>query len=508
MNRGLPYPGHTWSFSQHAVGINPETLYDFLKCAAPFEGHHEEYDKNITELMIESNILTPNKRDGSPDAWRDYQQILAELGLIYSTKIHRSLKITDIGQMYLAGEIGFSELIGIQCLRYQYPNGQKSTIQQRLKEELSGKKINYPETLIELQCNYGVLLKPGNLVFRILIELLNKSEYPTLSASECQAFLLPCRRNEDWEISYSEIVANRKTNTDQSSINRHSRRNIQDWFKFLSKSDFFFLNSNGDISLSRYAIENIDTCENLCRAEEEINSYWIPDGFSTQSKIKWFDWFGSIPEDINNAIRPEYLLTPEYINKNFIAGLDDTDNNGEGTNPSSVEINLKDIDFEYLGRNTLLNDQVDIEKIATNIRNGMHKRHAKALLHDRIIKSLSEKFKSQGAKVFADPESIDLLSIWPDGKSALFEVKTVTRRSIQNRIRSAIGQIEEYAYRRKVSGFRDDEKVIVLNSSIEKDAWQIEFLNSHLKIGLLCKMPNNQIAYAPECSETISYWST
>jgi hypothetical protein len=119
--------------SQHAVGLKPDTLYAFLQCAAPFEGEvRGSFGSKITELMIESNILTSNLRDDVPDAWRDYQQLLAELGLIYSTKISPTLYLTNLAHMFLAGELGFSELVGMQALRYQYPNGQKSTIGARL----------------------------------------------------------------------------------------------------------------------------------------------------------------------------------------------------------------------------------------------------------------------------------------------------------------------------------------------------------------------------------------
>jgi len=121
MSKNLPYSGYSWSFTQHAIALDPETLYNFLKCAAPFEGHGEkQYRTGITRLMIDLGILTPNVRGDVPDAWRDYQQILAELGLIYSTKLSRSLLLTDIGHLYLAGEIGFSELIGMQALQEEF----------------------------------------------------------------------------------------------------------------------------------------------------------------------------------------------------------------------------------------------------------------------------------------------------------------------------------------------------------------------------------------------------
>src|SRR5579872_7159076 len=95
----LPYPGHTWSFTQHAIGLEPKTIYDFLNCAAPFVGQKTGYDRRITSLMIAAGILTANEREGVPDAWRDYQQLLAEIGLIYSTKISSTLKITELGHL-------------------------------------------------------------------------------------------------------------------------------------------------------------------------------------------------------------------------------------------------------------------------------------------------------------------------------------------------------------------------------------------------------------------------
>ena len=242
MVRSLPYPGHTWSFTQHAIGLNAKTIYDFLKCVAPFEGHRDGYKEKITELMVAAGVLTPNQRNGRDDAWRDYQQLLTELGLIYSTRICPILTLTNLGHMFLAGEIGFSELIGIQSLRYQYPNGQKSVIQSRLRGEINSSEFELTETLTEFQVNQQILIKPGTLILRILLAL-NDSEFsPHISIPECQAFLLPCRVNSEWEIALSEIIFQRRSILDISSINLHAKRNIQDWFKFLTKSDFIYVN--------------------------------------------------------------------------------------------------------------------------------------------------------------------------------------------------------------------------------------------------------------------------
>ncbi|WP_374496605.1 AlwI family type II restriction endonuclease [Vogesella indigofera] len=505
MSRPLPYPGHTWSFTQHAVGLSPKTLYNFLQCAAPFEGEIENYDKKITSLMIASGTLTANERDGIPDAWRDYQQLLAELGLIYSTKICRALTITELGQMFLAGEIGFSELIGIQALRYQYPNGQKSTIQSRLRGELEAASIAYPETLTELQVQHQILIKPGLLILRVLLELKEHGHNPSLSVSECQAFLLPCRDNAEWDIAVSEIIAHRKSPLEISSVNRHSRRNIQDWFKFLQKSDFF-VDNGGAIALSEFSLFNVSVIKEYCELQEDPSTYWIPTNFNITARLRWFDWFGNIPYSAQKLLRVEPEKDEAYVKENFVAGLEEEREEDEAIAVDNAGLNLKPIDLEHLGRDTPFTFSGDIAALAESLRKGAQKRHAKTLLHDRIVKDLAEAFISQGATVESDPDSIDLYAAWPDGHSAIFEVKTVTRRSIQGRLRTAIGQIEEYAYRRQCAGNLPSDRVIVVNAAVEESAWQRAFLTEHLGIGLICKPSTSYSAFAPASSLTKGYW--
>lgn len=505
MFRSLPYPGYTWSFTQHAVGLSPKTLYGFLQCAAPFEGQTEGYDAKITALMIASGILTANERDGMPDAWRDYQQLLAELGLIFSTKICRALTITELGHMFLAGEIGFSELIGIQALRYQYPNGQKSIIQARLRGELDIAAIEYPSTLTELQVQHQILLKPGLLVLRVLIELQRRGFKPSLSVSECQAFLLPCRNNYEWEIAVSDVIAYRKFPIDIINTNRHSRRNIQDWFKFLQKSDIF-CDDKGGISLSEFSLLNIDDIGKYCEAQEDPSMYWVPVNFNITDRFEWFKWFGSVPYSMQWLLRTEPEKDDVYVKENFVAGLEDDRENDNAIAVNSATLNLKPVDFKYLDRDTKFYFSGDFDELVENLRQGAQKRHAKTLLHDRIVRDLAKLFISQGATVQSDQDSIDLYAEWSNEKSAIFEVKTVTRRSIQGRIRTAIGQIEEYAYRRQYAGSPPSDRVIVINASIEKDSWQRSFITEYLGIGLICKSMISYSAYAPISSRTKDFW--
>lgn len=507
MFRSLPYPGHTWSFSQHAVGLSPKTLYSFLQCAAPFEGDFEDYDEKITSLMIASGILTANNRDGTPDAWRDYQQLLAELGLIYSTKICRALTITELGQMFLAGEIGFAELIGIQALRYQYPNGQKSTIQTRLKGELEAAEISYPSTLTELQVQNKILLKPGLLILRILIELNENGFNPSLSVDECQAFLIPCRNNYEWTLAFSEVAAHRKSPSVIDGINRHSRRNIQDWFKLLKNSDFF-VNVGSSIALSDYALVNIDFIKDYCELQEDPSTYWIPSGFNISDRMGWFKWFGNVPYSAQKLLRIEVEKDDFYVKENFVAGVEEEREEDGLILVDNLGLNLSPIDLERLGKDTPFTFTRDLASLVENIRNGAQKRHAKTILHDRIVKDLAELFILQGAIVESDPDSIDLYALWPDGNSAIFEVKTVTRRNIQGRLRTAIGQVEEYAYRRQSAGNKPSDRIVVINVGVEENAWQRKFLTEHLGIGLICKPSTSYSAFAPPSSLTKDYWLT
>lgn len=506
MARRLPYPGHTWSFSQHTAGLNAATLYGFLKCAAPFEGEIDGYDDKITALMIGAGILTPNEREGAADAWRDYQQLLAEVGLIYSTKICQALTITELGHMFLAGEIGFAEMTGVQALRYQYPNGQKSTIQNRLSLALRAAGVQQPPTLTELQTQRQMLLRPGVLVLRVLLELAANHASPMISASECQAFLVPSRHNGEWEACLNEILSHRASPTDIDHVNRHSRRNVQDWFRLLKTSDYFRGVDTNEIWLTEYAIANLNEVRDYCITLERPESFWVPAGFDITSRLSWFDWFGHLPFDSQFILRNDLSDKPDYTAENYVAGTEDDADEATTVAPRLSAINLRPLDLERLGRDTPFRFSSDVQSLLESLSQGAQKRHAKTLLHDRIVKELAESFVAQRATVASDPDSVDLRATWPNGDSAVFEVKTVTRRSLQLRLRTAIGQIQEYAYREEASGDRPSDRVIVLNTELAEAAWQKTFLTDYLEIGLICRTSLSYAAFAPATAKTQLFW--
>jgi hypothetical protein len=504
--RRLPHPGHSWYFTQHAIGLQAETLHNFLKCAAFFEGHSGNYQEKITHLMVEGGLLTPNLRDGQNDAWRDYQQVLAELGLIYSTKISRQLRITEVGHMYLAGELGFAELMNAQALNYQYPNGQKTTIQSRLREALASENFPIPETMLELQLSSGVLLRPSILMLRILCELIEKGESPELSVSECQAFLIPCARNSEWPIAYSEICSNRNRPEDIDNINRHSRRNIQDWFKFLGKTEIFSVSQNGNsISVTREVMNNLSEIKSLCASLEDPETFWIPLDFDRESRMGWFDWFGH-PSYASQIPIQQDLKDEQYIIENYVGGLEEDDT--EQLLLEAVSIDLTKLDFDRLSRDPtfVFRNEDDLEQILENMRIGAVKRHSKTLLHDDIVKNLAEKLQGNGAAVFEDLNSVDLLAQWPSGEEAIFEIKTVTRRSLPDRMRSAVGQISEYGYRRLNQTNLLPDRVVVINTDLPNNAWQVDFLNRHLEIGLICFCKTSYKSFAPTKFSSHRFW--
>jgi len=195
----LPYPGYSWSFSQHMGKVSPRELFSLLAITYRYR-YKSNYESLINKAIVDEKVLTANIRtdSGQVDAWRDYQQILAELGLIYSTRYEALPHLTPIGLAYIDGTIGYSELLSTQVLSYQYPNGHKTTISNSLKNKLLAANFSIPRSRVELDANSGVLVKPGVLILQILVELYRNREQPTLNTRECLFALVPTKTNNDW----------------------------------------------------------------------------------------------------------------------------------------------------------------------------------------------------------------------------------------------------------------------------------------------------------------------
>jgi hypothetical protein len=137
----------------------------------------------------------------------------------------------------------------------------------------------------------------------------------------------------------------------------------------------------------------------------------------------------------------------------------------------------------------------------------MEKRHAKAMLHDQLVKALAIKYKEQGAVVTSDSDSIDLFARWPNGGATMFEVKTMTKRNFSERLRLAIGQIQEYGYRHSLQKDETVDLAVAIDSEFPGENWQLDFLMNRLGIGLVCEPQKNYHAYVPDSARTKCFWS-
>ncbi len=180
--------------------VNPREVFALLESAYRFR-QYPNYRVLVNQALVAEGVFTANIRadSGQVDAWRDYQQILPDLGLIYSTRYIRQPQLTPIGLMYIDGTIGYSELFSTQVLAYQYPNGHKTDLSPAVKGELSRAGIIIPPNRTELDVNSGILIKPGVLILQILLELYLQGYPPTLDTRECLLALVPTIRNSDWQ---------------------------------------------------------------------------------------------------------------------------------------------------------------------------------------------------------------------------------------------------------------------------------------------------------------------
>lgn len=447
----------SWPFSQHAIALKPDNLLGLLSTSAIFEGH-KNVGREINILLSKKNILTKNIRAGKMDAWRDYQQILAEVGLIFSTKLDKEIRLTEVGRLMLSNEIGFSELMSIQALRYQYPNGLKFS-------------------LIKDHINSGVLIKPGLLILRLLIELVKNNKKPFISIDQMQVHLLKIRKNSEWPQAYAFILSDPNPN---NQINQSARRNMQDWAKFLSTTDLFNLhnekNSNG-LTLTPYSLSHIDILIEICSYGEQVSDFWIPTSFEKEEAIKWFAHFGYIPIEYQELLSED--LTEEYMSSNYFEKI----YNEEDESHASItqKINLNEMRAGYIKPIDISNNEL-VNEIANT---GALKRREKAKLHDEIVGRLAKYYSEKGFKVFEDKQSIDLAVKFNSKDISIFEVKTATKRNLLTQSRLAIGQIMEYAYRYNVEQGVCPQKNIVFNVSMKNQNWFKKYVNEHLDIGIV-----------------------
>lgn len=83
-----------------------------------------------------------------------------------------------------------------------------------------------------------------------------------------------------------------------------------------------------------------------------------------------------------------------------------------------------------------------------------------------------------------DPSSVDLLATLSNTET-IFEVKTVTIKSLPHRMRLGVGQLLEYRYRRQVELDNRPTALLVISSTVTLPQWMINFFEQELSVGLL-----------------------
>ena len=77
-----PFRGFTWPLTHHMGIVNARNLWQILFAAFT---HSDSNDPStlINEYLTVNRLLPPNiRRDsGQSEIWRDYQQVLSELGV-------------------------------------------------------------------------------------------------------------------------------------------------------------------------------------------------------------------------------------------------------------------------------------------------------------------------------------------------------------------------------------------------------------------------------------------
>lgn len=299
MYPNIPYEGLSWPITQHAGVLKAEVFDGLLNACLLCKGKTIDVEK-INGYLVNNGILTANIRTDSNqvDAWRDYQQILSEFGLIYSTRISKVLTLTPIAMAYLNKSLSYSELITLQLLRYQYPNGHKSQLSPSLMQSY-GENFNY-ESFTELQAHYNIQIRPAVLIWKILYKLWESGEQPILSLDEVQSYAVRCTDMSDYLPCTESIIESRHGGQQLQPLTR-ARRNMADWTKLLSQTLLFNVSGDGNtIALATYSIKERKAVDYVCSRLADPSSFWeYQEG---NFKQNWFDFYGNYDNSI------EYIL--------------------------------------------------------------------------------------------------------------------------------------------------------------------------------------------------------
>lgn len=469
----IPYEGLTWPITQHAGVISESVLRGLLEACSLCAGKLAN-PAAINAYLVDNGILTANFRTDSQqvDAWRDYQQILSELGLIFSTAVSNEVLLTPISVAFIDGTISFEELLTLQLFKYQYPNGHKTQISPSLKSSFPEGTFNY-ESVAHMQAINGIQVRPAVLVWTVLMKLYQQGTDPSVSVDEMQKYIVRATKNSDANTCATAIISSRAGVISYAPLAR-ARRNMQDWMKLLGATPLFYT-SNNRLYLSSYSIENAEELADMCHTLSNPESFWIPNGKTY--KWDWFAYYGNI--DLSISLIPNSETTSDQNIPQRQFDLDDDDSQL----PAGRNVNLQPFSeiqhSDISGNRRRIVSEYDYRKSQKG-RN----------LHDSMVNLIAQKCVANGASVFSDPKTVDLCARY-SGYEYLIEVKSITPSNFIARLRHAIGQVHQYNYLMPHTYSENRRLVLAFTAEIPDNSWSIPFITEYMSMDLLTLHASN-----------------
>jgi len=453
----LPYPGYSWPLTQHMGVVAPGTLHA-LAWAAMTYGNEPDPAPRINEYLVANKIFPPNLRKDSQqsDIWRDYQQVLAELGLMFSTQLIRQITLTPLGLSFAQKQLSFDDFMTMQALRYQYPNAQKHAIDPGLKAEISDKPYALVGSRVELMATTGVLIRPGVFTLDLLLRLVEDDLRPSISLNEFEYVVMRAKTHDDIDVCLRALTAIRAANSPLVSAD-DTRRNASDWFRFLKLTTLFTGSSREELTLTNYALANRGALHKAVFDLSRPESFWLPARFDKQEKFDWFLFFGT--EDF-------YADFPH----------DEVSETKEVDSPvSSTGVTLSQYSTPKprKSRPGLVVSAYDVE-ISDE----------RAAVHDQMCDQIADVARSRGANVEHDPRSADLVIGLADAVYPL-ECKSVTHSNIVSKLRFAIGQVINYEYWLNRQGRTCAQSLVALTANVPESHWIVDLVREHAHMGLV-----------------------
>jgi hypothetical protein len=450
------------------IGVSDENLVRVLLWAATTYANDPDRSSRINEYVIQNVGIPPDIRSDTeqPEIWRDYQQVLSELGLIVSTRRRSSELVTPIGLAFLDGHVSYEEMIRAQLLRYQYPNGHHTLVSPSRVAKMRDAGFSGP--LLEVQAACGILLRPGVLCLQVLFELERLAHQPKLSVTDLESVLMRVRRTEEWREAVNELLAGESTPSNDSN----RRRKAQNWMKLLVFSGLVDDAGADEVTLSAWSMDNRSVLQALMQHYELPETYWIA---NSQHPASWYRFFGNI----DLAIEPLAVVTPTAAQ---------VDDDTEATDLRPIHLSHYTQQDE---EPTELTDRP--ETITSHYESAIAEKQSR--LHRRMCNEISAFAKSKNIEVLQDDDSIDLL-LSKNGASLLIECKSVTAKNYRRRLRYGLGQVLEYRHRLALEGSPPSEAMLALTSEVLPNHWSVRMLRESSNVGTVAYLQGD-LAFHP-----------